>query len=193
MAEKPIGVMPICIIAIALGVMGFFGNSFALGALILNPKSSAPPGLNPKQAEAYAEFERKTEELAKESRPVQLILIPAMLLTSLMLLGGGIAGLKLRGRSFLLLAFAASLLIDTAGAVYGLIVQSKMMETMTVYMREMVGPGKAGQGAEVGMQIGGYAGLFFGLGWMVARTVFYVIGLVYFSKQKTREAFDAAA
>lgn len=195
MADKPVGVMPLCIIAIALGAMGLLGGLFGLGALILNPKTNPPAGHDAKMTEVNVEFAARMEKVTKEARPVQFVLIPAMLLTSLLLAGAGIAGVKYRGRPFIVLAFGASLLIDTAGAIYGMLVQARTLEIMKWYFKEVAAStssGKMPPGMEMGMQVGLYTGLFIGLGWLVAKTVFYVLGLVYFNKKSVREAFESA-
>jgi hypothetical protein len=193
MAEKPIGVMPLSIIAIAFGVMGFFGGAMGLGAVIWNPKQNPPGGMDPKLAQVNAEFAQKMEAVTREARPVQLILLPAMILTSIVLLAGGISGIKMKARSFVQLAFGASLVVDSAGAVYGLIVQARTMDVTKWYLTELASSSKMPAGVEMGMKFGFYAGLFMGIGWLVAKTVFYILGVVYFGKKNVREAFDANA
>lgn len=190
MADKPMGVMPLCIIAIALGVMGFLGGAIGLVGLMVNPKTAPPGGTNEKLAELNAEFQSRVEAVAKESRPVQLILVPAMMLTSLLLAGAGIAGTKLKGLAFLKLAFAASLVIDAVGAIYGMIVQTRTMDVMKWYFKEMAVASKMPPGMEMGMQVGLYTGIFFGAGWLIAKTGVYLWGLIYFSKRSVREAFE---
>jgi hypothetical protein len=110
-----------------------------------------------------------------------------------LLAGAGISGVKLRSRSFLVLALAVSLVVDSIGGIYNSVLTARMMENMRWYFKELAAASGIPAGAEMGMQIGMYVGLFFNLGWMVARTVFYVAGLIYFNRKNVKDAFEAAA
>lgn len=193
MAEKPMGVMPLCIIAIALGVMGFFGGGFSLAMLLLNPKTDPAVTNDQKLEELNAEFQRRVQATTKETRPFLLLLTPAMMATSLLLAGAGLAGTKLRGRGLLQLAFGASLLVDGIGAIYGMIAQAKMMDVTKWYFKEIAATSKSLPGMDTIMQVSMYSGLFFGLGWLVVKTAFYLWGLIYFGRRNVREAFEGAA
>ena len=185
--------MPLCIIAIFLGIMGVLGGAAGAVGLLINPKSTAAPDKNPKLAELNAEFERRMEEMTKETRPASLAAVPAILLSSLLLGVAGIAGIRLQGLGLLKLAMVANLLIDTAAAVLGFIVQYKTIGLMRWYFREMTaasGAGSAGQAMEMTMQFSVYAGFFFGVFWLALKLAYYIVGLVYFNKRAIVDAFS---
>lgn len=192
MADKPTGIQALSIIALALGAMGFFGGAFNYVMLVLNPKPDAPVENNSKLEELNAEYVGKMEALEKEQRPLQKVLVPCMMAASLLLAAAGIGGLRLRGRAFLQVAFASSLVVDTIGAVYGIIIQNRTMELTRWYMKEVAATTKAPAGLDMIMTVSLYTGLFFGFGWLVAKTVIYLWGLIYFGKRSVREAFDGA-
>lgn len=193
MPEKPTGVTALCVIALALGAMGFFGGGFNLAMLMLNPKTDPPVQNNSKLAELNVEFQKKIEAVAKESRPFQLMLVPVMMATSVLLAGAGAAGLRLQGRAFLQLAFGASFVVDAIGAVFGIMVQWKTMDIMRWYFKEVAATAKSSAGAETIIQVGLYTGVFFGVAWLVAKSAIYLWGLVYFSKRSVRDAFAGPA
>jgi hypothetical protein len=195
MSDKPIGVMPLCIMAIFLGVMGVLGGGMGIVGLLFKPKTAAP-NPNPKLTEINAEFERRMADLTKQSRPVSMAVIPAVILTSGLLAAAGIAGIKLQGLGLLKVAFGANLLVDLAGAGFGFLVQFQSVEILKWYFREVgnaQGADKLAAGVQMGMQIGLYTGMFFGVFWLVAKLVYYILGLIYFNKPAVAEAFRSKA
>lgn len=189
MADKPIGVMPLCIIAIFLGIMGFLGGAVGLVTLVINPKTQMPPDPNPKLAGANAEFQRRMEKVTDESRGTTKIVLIVGMLASALLAASGIAGVKLKGLALLKLAFGTSLLVDGGAAVFNMIVQMKILEISKWYTKELAGASDVGSGVAMGMQVGMYVALFSAAGWLVVKTAYYIVGLVYFSKKKVRDAF----
>jgi hypothetical protein len=192
MSQKPMGVMPLCIIAIFLGIMGILGGAMGIVGLLVNPKSSAPRQ-NAKLEAVNAEFERRMAEMAKETRPASKVVVPAIILTSALLGAAGIAGVRLQGLGLLKIAFVSNLLVDAVAAVLGFIAQYKGIGLMKWYMREAAaasGSGDAGPAIEIGMQVGLYTGLFFGVFWLTLKLVYYILGLVYFNKRAVVDAFS---
>jgi len=186
--NKPPGVTALGVMAICLGIMGLLGGAIGIVGLFLPTQQPTQAGANPKMAEVNAEFQRRVDQATKETRKTSLIAIPVLMGMSALLLAAGIAALQLKALGFVKVAFAASLLVDTMGAIYNTIVQMKMMDITKWYSREMAGASNM-PGMEMVMSISTYTALFFGVGWMAAKAAFYIVGLVYFSKAKTREAF----
>ena len=119
-------------------------------------------------------------------------MIPAVILTSGLLAAAGIAGVRLQGLGLLKIAFGSNLLVDLAGAGIGFLVQFQSVEILKWYFREVAnaqGAGHAVPGMQMGMQFGLYTGMFFGVFWLVAKLVYYILGLVYFNKRAVADAF----
>jgi hypothetical protein len=180
MREMPFGLKAVCIVAIVFGALGLMGGGFGLLGLFMKQQDPAAMGSGPQ-----AELNRRIQEHTKKMRPVQLVLLPAAMATSILLLAAGIAGLKLQALGFIRLVFVVSLLTDTVAAVYGIAAQMKMMDLMQDFLKN------SGNDSSVamGMKFGFTVGLFFAVGWMVAKVGFYVGSLVFFSKRAVREAF----
>ena len=60
------GVMPLCIMAIFLGIMGVLGGGMGIVGVLINPKTAAPDP-NPKLNEINAEFERRMADLTNRA------------------------------------------------------------------------------------------------------------------------------
>jgi len=190
--NKPAGVTALGVMAICLGIMGVLGGAVGIAGLFIPQQKPVQDTSNPKLAEAAAEFQRRVEQTTKETKKSSLIAIPVLMIVSLILAAGGMAAYQLKALAFVKTAFVVSLLADTMGAVYNIILQMKMMDIMKWYSREIAGASNT-PGMEMVMSIGAYTGMFFAVGWMIAKAVFYIVGLVYFSKSKVREAFDGGA
>jgi hypothetical protein len=193
MADKPMGVMPLCIIAIFLGVMGVLGGMAGAVTLLINPKAAAPTDKDGKVSELNAEFQRRMQKMTEETRPLSLMVVPVVIATSALLAVAGILGFNLKGLGLLKGAFAVNLLADLAAAVVGFIAQYKSMAIMKWYMSQLPGgndPAVA-QGVQIGMQFGLYAGMFFGVFWLALKLAYYIVGLVYFNKRAIVDAFSS--
>jgi hypothetical protein len=191
--QRPSGVSALGILAICLGIMGVFSGAIQIAGLFLpigRPQTHS--GGNAKMAEVTAEFQKRFENVTKENKKTSLIVFPLLLTVSALLAAGGIAALRLKALAFVKVAFAASLLADTLGAVYGSMIQMKLMEVMKWYSQEI---SKASNmpGMDMVMSASSWIGVVFGVAWMIAKGAFYIIGLVYFSKPKTKEAFEGGA
>lgn len=187
--ERPPGVTALGVMAICLGIMGFFGGAVGIVGLFIPQQQPTAAGSNPKMAEATAEFQRRVEQTTKETKKTSLIVIPVQMILSLLLAAGGLAALQLKALAFVKSAFVVSLLADVMGAIYNITLQMKMMDIMKWYSREIAGASNT-PGMEMVMSIGAYTGMFFAVGWMIAKAAYYIVGLVYFSKAKVREAFE---
>jgi hypothetical protein len=181
MREMPFGLKVVSIVAIVFGCLGVLGGGFSLLMLFVNRQDRAATGSG-----AQAELNRRVLEHAKKMRPRQLVLVPASLAISVLLLAAGISGLKLQGLGFMRLAFAASLVTDSISAAYGIFAQVKLMDLMQDYAKS------AGSDPTftMGMKLSVSIGLFFAVGWLVAKVGFYVASLVFFNKRAVREAFS---
>jgi hypothetical protein len=191
MSEKPMGVMPLCIIAIFLGIMGILGGAMGVLGLVMDQQKMAPDK-DPKLTELNAEFERRMQAFMKETRPLSLVVIPSVMLTSALLAAAGLAGINLKGLGFLKLAFVVNLLVDLGSAVFQSIAQVKSIAIMKWYLAEVTaahGSGGASSAVEMSMQFGLYTSLFFGVFWLVLKLAYYVVGIVYFNKRAIVDAY----
>ena len=180
MKEFPFGLKAVCIGAIVFGILGILGGGFGLLGLFMKPQNPAS------MSGAQAELNQRLQDHAKKMRPVQLLIVPAALATSILLLVAGISGLKLQALGFIRLAFSASLVTDTVSAIYAISAQLKMIDLM----QDFVKSSGADPAVATGMKFGVSVGLFFAVGWLVAKVGFYVGSLVLFSKRAVREAFS---
>jgi len=190
--NKPGGVTALGILALCLGIMGVLGGAAGIAGLFIPLQQMGDSGGNSKMAEVNAEFQKRLQSVTLENRKTSLIAFPLLMVVSLVLAAAGIAALQLKALAFVKVAFAASLLTDTLGAVYNSIIQLKMMELMRWYSSEMSKVSNV-PAMEMVMNASTWVGLFFGAAWMVAKAAFYIVGLVYFSKPKIREAFQRVA
>jgi len=192
MPDKPMGVLPLCIIAIFLGAMGVLGGAMGLVGQMFD-QTQMPPDNDPKQAELNAEFQKRMQQMQKEMRPAVFAVFPAAMATSALLAVAGIAGVQMRGRGLLKVALVSNLLVDIAVAVWQVLIQVKSIAVMKWYFREMTlansGGGGAASAVEMGMQASLYGGLFFGVFWLVLKLAYYVVSLVYFSKRPIVDAY----
>jgi len=180
MKEMPFGLKAVCILAIVFGALGILGGGFGLLGLFLNQQDRGALGSG-----AQAELKERLQEQTRKMRPVQLVLVPAALATSILLLSAGIAGLKLQALGFIRLAFGLSLVTDTVAAAYGIAAQLRMVDLMQDFIKN------SGNDSSVamGMKFGFTVGLFFAVGWLLAKFGFYVGSLVFFAKRAVREVF----
>jgi hypothetical protein len=157
-----------------------------------NPKRTAPDK-NPKLAEANAEFERRMLEMTKQTRPVTMALVPAVILSSALLGAAGIAGIRLEGLGLLKFAIVSNLIVDVAAAIFQFIAQQKATGIMKWYFGEIAAVSGAGDATpllQMTMQFGLYSGMFFAIFWLALKVAYYVVSLVYFSKRPVADAYS---
>lgn len=192
MPEKPMGVMPLCIIAIFLGLMGVLGGGMGIVGLLFD-QQSIPPDKNPKLTELNTEFQRRMQEMAKETRPASMAVFPAAILASGLLAVAGIVAIQMKGLGLLKFALLANLLVDLGAAVFQVVVQTKSIAVMKWYFHELAtlnAAGGASSAVEIGMQVTLYGSLFFAVFWLVLKLAYYVVGLVYFRKRAIVDAYS---
>ncbi len=189
MTERPGGLKPVCVIAITLGSMGLAGALFGVVSQVAQPRLKMP-GEGPKFEELNAEFERRLRELSREMSPYYWGLLPFAVAASALLLAGGIMGLKSRGWGVLNAAFGGSLVVDLASAIIGGLTQSKSMELLQWHQKEL----SALRGSPSEIPGAMFVPLMIMLtmvgGWLIAKTVYYVWGLIYLRKTAVRAAFS---
>jgi len=192
MADKPMGVMPLCIIAIFLGILGVLGGGMGIVGMKIGQRP-LPADKNPKITELNAEFQQRMETSTKQNRPLMVVVFPLVMLTSALLAVSGIVAIQMKGLGLLKIALASNLLVDLAAAVLQNIAQVRMMGIMKWYFHEVAdlnNSGGAAPAVEMSMLFGIYASLFFAVFWLVLKLVYYVLGLVYFSKRAIVDAYS---
>jgi hypothetical protein len=190
--NKPGGVTAIGVMALCLGIMGVLGGAVGIAGSFIPMQQQPAAGGNPRMAEIQAEFQQRLGRITLENRKTALIVFPCLMAVSVLLAAAGIAALQLKARTFVKVAFGVSLLADTLGAIYGIVVQMKTMELMRWYSAEISQVSNV-PAMEMVMNVSTWIGVFFGAGWMIAKAAFYIVGLVYLGKPKVRQAFEGGA
>jgi hypothetical protein len=186
--QRPQSLTFICILAMLLGgvglLMGCFGLASQAFAAQIQKLSAVPPGANGPGVEAQAKMAAITERYKWVTLPLMVLKIfveGALLIGAIMAMG-----LRPHGRTWLLAALIAALILESIQMVPGILIQS---ETFAV-MREMIpaqqGANRPPPGAtEVANAIFsaiGIGAIVISLGWLALKAVFYVIGIRYLRK-----------
>jgi hypothetical protein len=177
--EVPPPVMAISILALVLGALGICAGGLGVMGLATQGAMSdvATATMAPSQAEAY----RDLMAAAGTYMPVGALLLVCNLLASMGLIAGGalVLAKNATGPKVLLGSFVACIAYDVLAFAWGLIQQWLMADAMDAYMKAVA----AGTpGAPPGME--GIMGASMGIGlvvsglWVLAKLVFYVVGIV---------------
>ncbi len=181
MTEKTSTVTAICIIAIALGILGVLGGAMGVFTLVSPPKAAAP-SKDPKLALLNVEFQRRIEESQRDLRPFSLVLVPIMLTLSTMLVVAGVGGLKLRRLGFFRFTLCANALVDVFGGALGIVAQFRTIGATSWYFRETASVSSLPAGFATAMQFAATSGVAASLVLLLGKLAFYVWGTVQLGK-----------
>jgi hypothetical protein len=189
---RPGGVKALCVIAIVLGSLGLAG--VILGAAgHLSPPRLRPPIPEPKLADLNAEWERRIQDLHREAQPLYWGFLPFSTAASVLLLMGGILGLKGRRRALLGAALGGSLGVDAVAAVLGILVTNQTVDAMDWYAREAAAVTTLPSGMSAARAATLWAALVLAGGWLLLKSVFYAWGLFWLRRPAVRAFFEGTA
>ncbi|MBN1591041.1 MAG: hypothetical protein JW888_16125 [Pirellulales bacterium] len=199
----------VCIFAIILGVLGVLMGLFGLASLAAGPaiQKSLTPELpfedSPEfevQMEMQQKMQQRMQEVANRWMFITGPLLIAEFIVSLCLIIGAVKSLRLRpgGRTLLVFAFWAAILVELIQLVPTIAVQhetagitaefmSKMMEASTPDGGQM--PPNFKDAAPLMGKMMFVMGVVFAVGLTLVQTAFYLFGAIYLRRPRVRELF----
>jgi Na+-transporting methylmalonyl-CoA/oxaloacetate decarboxylase gamma subunit len=198
------GLSVICVMAIVLSVLGLLMSCVALTSQILSSRvkqaiAQMPGPANPSANKAQREFNDRMMATADRYKWMTLPLTLAKLIVEAVLLAGAILTMRLnrRGRSWLLAGLVAAIVVESLYAVPTIIVQRESQAAMSDLMSQSVAsqrgtnsppPGMDNFAAAFGSAIG-ILSMLIAVVWLVAKIVFYAIGIRYLLKPELISLF----
>ncbi len=197
--QRPQHLTLICILAMLLGGVGLLTGCFGLVsqafAAQIQKLSVLPPGADNPAAEAQSKMNAKMMAVTERYKWVTLPLMVLKLFVEGALLIGAIMamGLKPHGRTWLLSALIAALILESIHVVPVILVQSATFAAMREMIPAQQGANRPPPGAtEVANAIFsaiGIGAIVMTLGWLALKAVFYVIGIRYLRKPAVAALF----
>src|SRR6185295_10464230 len=199
---RPSALTVICVLAIVFGVLGLLTGGIGLVSQIFSSTvekaiTAAQGGANSPGGEVQKEMMTRTLEI---TRKYNLVMIPLMVLKVLVeaaLLAGAIMalGLKPSGRSWLLGALAAAIILESIQAVPTFLIQRETQAITAEMMPRIMAANGAppGDGMSSVMSGIGTVSLIFGLVWLVIKIVLCALGIRYLRKPDIEALFTPEA
>jgi hypothetical protein len=203
---RPSALTVICVLAIVFGALGLLAGCIGLASQLFASRiqeavAAGQAGANVPAAAAQAEIVRRTMEI---SAKYNMVLIPMTILKILVegaLLVGGIMtlGLKASGRSLLAGVLIAALVLETIQFVPRYIVQREtqtvVAELMPQIMAAQQGANSPAAGFDMSSMMSGVGviSLVFGLFWLAAKIVLYLLGIRYLRRPDIVALFPSSA
>jgi predicted secreted protein len=189
----------ICIIAIVLGALGVLSGCAGVAGMAFGNqlqtamKTFSQSAMSDDEKEAQAEMERSLQAVQDRFWTANVILLAALLVIAAGLLIGGIQCLRRRpsARRILCTACTAAFLFEMVRALVGMFMQTQMMSATMHHMQQMMQGADGGAPAEMDfvitlMRASMIVGIVFGLGWVLAKLVFYGISAWYLRQPHVR-------
>jgi hypothetical protein len=202
---RPGWLTAVCVIAIVIGILGFFNGVFGLiGAIFgealqsaISPTAgSVPPGMEKIQTE----FQDQMNAVQKEFFVALLSSAVLRTIIALLLLVGGVMCLNLKeqGRQLLVLGFVLALLFEIGNTVLNSLVNMEVMTAVNAYVEALAEELPATGGPPPQMLIGIMKGsIIFGfvIQYLIVliKLGFYAFGLIYLQRQAIRALFANSA
>lgn len=181
MSDPASNVKAVAFIAIALGAIGLMAGAMGVVGLAF-PKVSVAPNADPKVAALNEEFQRRILETQKDLRPLQMIVIPILLLASTSLLVAGIGGLRERRLQFFQVTLLANAVTEILGGTLGMIAQFRTMGVTSWYFRETAAASSLPPAVSAAMRFAATSGIGMSVIWLVGKVGFYIWGAVQLRK-----------
>ena len=200
MQQRPRQLVMISVLTMMLGGVGIVLSISGLGQW-LSGNFSGGSRSSYGNSELLKLNQRMMSELAEAMTPWQIVIIPILivvLLSSVLLVAGGIQTLKVRriGRKVLLALFWFLIPLDILRSILNTIIGHKTSDIMVAHVARVASTGHPPGQIDVGSwisgisQVGMYAGLVFGVLWSVAKITFYVLGLKYLRRPDIAHLFE---
>ena len=202
---RPGWLTAICVLAIVFGALGLITGAFSLlGQLFASQLQtfimSAQGSSNVPGAEIQKEVMTRSVVIASRYRMLMIPLTLGKALVAALLLLGGIFSLSLKntGRTLLVRALLAALVVESLLFVPTTLAQREsqalMSELMPKMMQSQQGPNGPPPGFNAGMSamfsVIGTATLLISLAWLAAKIVIYLLGIRYLRKPKIVALFE---
>ncbi len=180
------GVKAVCIIALILGVMGLAQAVLGGVGLVLGPKAQqwfSPPQRNDEFREMQREMQGEMNAVAERFLPFSIARVLFHLVVATLLVIGGITMLNSRNPKILVIGSALAILFEIARAILQTTIQLQIIPVMTRSF-ERIGEVSGDMPGEIPqfMSYVMYGGLVFGLFFVLAKIVFYVISIIVLRK-----------
>ena len=198
---RPGALTAVCVIAIVLGALGLFGALISCGGLAFRGRMQqlvtmgGPPGAG----DEAAEIQQMQDDIAAvqgKYLAFNVGFVAAHFVVAASLLAGGILTLAMRpaGRTVLVSVCGAAIVFELVRAVFQTIVQMETAAVMTPHFEELMAKGGGGgPSADLmvnAMRVGVFIGLALGIGFVLAKIVYYSISLVYLRKPHVKARFE---
>ena len=186
MSDPTSNVKAVAFIAIALGAIGLMAGAMGVMGLAF-PKVSVAPNADPKVAALNEEFQRRMLETQKDLRPLQMILVPILLLASTSLIVAGIGGLQERRLQFFQVTLFANAITELLVGALGMIVQFRTMDVTSWYFRETAAVSSLPPAFTAAMRFAATGGIGMSMIWMLGKIGFYIWGALQLRKPAARD------
>ena len=204
---RPKNLTFVCVLAIVLAGMGLLTGCSSIISLVFasgmqQGLAGMPGGANQPAADMQKEMNARMMAVAGRYQWLTIPLMIAKLFVEAALLAGAIMtlGLKPRGRSWLQGALCAAIVLESISIVPGILITRETQAVMTEMMPKAMA---AQQGPNAPAGINDFMSTFFSaigivsliiaLGWLVAKLVFYVLGIRYLRQPEVQAPFAPSA
>ncbi len=205
-AGRPGGLTAVCVLATVLGGAGLLtgcsGLFSQLFASNMQEAFTAMPGIA-KSPGADVQKEMNTKLLAVSRRYIWItvpLVVLKVAIESILLAGAIMSwGLKPRGRSWLLTALLAAIVVESLQIVPMMIMQRETFAVMSEFMPKMIAaqphadqqPAGMGNFMSTASSALGYVSMIVAVGWLTAKIVYYAFAIRYLRKPSVAAVFES--
>jgi hypothetical protein len=202
---RPTALTVICVLGIVFGVLGLLTGGIGLLSQLFSSQiqqavTAGQTGINGPAAEAQTEMIARTMEISKKYNPILIPLTVAKILVEGALLIGSILalGFKLSGKSMLAGALVAAAILESIQFVPRTMQQRDTTAAVADLMPQIMAAQQGARGTPVGFDMSsmmngiGTVTLVFGLFWLAAKIVLYVLGTRYLRRPDIEALFASS-
>ena len=201
---RPGALTLICVLAIVFGALGLLSGCIGLisqlaSSTIQQSITAGQAGASGEAAELQREFLSKTMAITAKYNAAMIPLTVLKILVDITLLIGGIMalGMKPTGRSLLSKALLGALIVESILYVPTFMIQREAQAVAAQYMPKIMaaqGANAAPPGLDMSTMMSGIGTvtLAFGVIWLVAKIVLYILGLRYLATPKMDVLFSGS-
>jgi len=204
--RRPTGLTAVCVIAIILGGLGLAGSLMGVVGLTVGSSMQKAftlppqPGMDTQVIDAQLAMQREIQAVADRYWGYNLAFVLACLFVAGGLLAGGIIalGIKPAGRALLIGAFAVAVVFEVLRAVFQVFMQVEMVAVMSDSISRIMeaaspagapGAEQAATIAAVATQVGMFVGIAFVCVYVLAKLIFYAVGIHYLRRPSVQRLF----
>jgi hypothetical protein len=198
---RPTALTVICVLGIVFGVLGLLTGGIGLLSQLFSSQiqqavTAGQTGITGPAAEAQAQIVTRTMDISKRYNPVLIPLTVVKILVEGALLIGSIMtlGFKLSGKSMLAGALIAAAILETIQFIPRAMMQRETQAAVADLMPQIMaaqGAGGMPAGFDMSSMMNGIGtiALVFGLFWLAAKIVLYVLGIKYLRRPDIEALF----